>query len=430
LNDGLRRFIFIFSFFLISGYFCHGQSNPGDRIKRGLVENGLENVRVTWLEYCYIITFENQVYRNDVDAIRTSLDVIAANLESPSKVRLILVEKGVPRLTVTTSSKDWKEFRLGGLTAPEMDTLISVSEDTRDAWNIVKQEKPANRTAGKTDLVFYPQFSFENTLLTQLYEIQFNIAPALQVSLWRGSQFTGQVIFPIHNQMGYEGNFIRPGQVVLTQDFKVHRLTVRMAAGNFGANRYGGDLSFRYLLPYENFSLKGNVGYTGFSHFYDHRWIHGSLRSVTGSFSATWFIPRYNVEFEGGIRCYIYGDMGLYGTCTRWFGETAVGFYAMAGEEDFNGGFYFSVPLPFKKRNRHHFFRITIPDHYELIYNGGTEFYYGQTYGIHPGANRVRGFYRADYIKNELLNFKSGKSDDLRVPGSVIQEFFGQNVSD
>jgi hypothetical protein len=38
-----------------------------------------------------------------------------------------------------------------------------------------------------------------------------------------------------------------------------------------------------------------------------------------------------------------------------------------------------------------------------MVYNAGTEFYYGQDYRVGPGTNRVREFYNAAYLKNELL---------------------------
>ena len=39
------------------------------------------------------------------------------------------------------------------------------------------------------------------------------------------------------------------------------------------------------------------------------------------------------------------------------------------------------------------------------MYNAGTEFYYGQTYQVNPGNNRVNQMYNADYLKNQIVNY-------------------------
>jgi hypothetical protein len=375
-----------------------------------LTRNGFENVRLVILDNQCVVTIENPVYRWDVSAIAHALNTIALSFDSDNNINLILLNKGMPQVTVSVRSLLWKEFINGEIDAEQIDEFLNVSENIHDAWLKVKNEKPYNIHIGKTDIVIYPQFAFENTLLSRLYEIQFNVAPAFHVSFWRGMGISGQVIVPVINELGYEGNFIRPGQVVLSQSFKNKRLSGKMAFGNFSSSRYGTDITLKYLLPNENLSIKGNAGYTGNSHFFDYRWVKGPLNTFTFSAILGWFIPRYDMEFEGGFRKYIYNDTGFYGSCTRWFGETAVGFYALASKVSFNGGFYFSVPFPMKKRNRKHLFRVTIPAYQDMIYNGGTEFYYGQSYRVGPDLNRIKNFHNASYLKNQLLRKKTSNN--------------------
>jgi hypothetical protein len=313
---------------------------------------------------------------------------------------------------VECENSDWQRFARRELPADSMAARLKISEITEEVWKVIRNEKPLRRNTGKTDLVIYPQFSFENTLKARLYTSQLNIAPALQVSLWRGMQFTGQVIFPLYNQLGYEGDYIRPGQIILSQEFKKGKLSGKASAGNFSSGRYGTDLSFRYLLAGPDWSLKANAGLTGSSHFLDNRWKQSSLNTFTWSVLATWFIPRFNMEAEGGLRRFIYGDTGAYGTLTRWFGETSFAFYAMVSKESVNGGFQFCFPFPVKKRPRNHFFRVTLPDHQDMVYNAGTEYYYGQTYRVGPETNLVKEFYKAAYMKKEILKGTTERGSD------------------
>jgi len=401
LNLRLVSYLLVAAFLQAFQFTCPGQSAA--EIREMLEREKYEQIRVIQESDTFLISLENRVWRWQVTAVGNALDKISALLPHSALLRLLILERGIPRLQVTVSPEVWNRFTSGEISGEETAQLLTVSEDTENTWHLVRHEDPKRRSAGNTDLTAYPQLSFENTLKSRLYTGQLNIAPALQVTLWQGGAFTGQVIFPLYNELGYEGNFIRPGQVVLSQDFRVNRLTGRLSAGNFSAGRYGTDASFTCLLPDEMWKMKLNAGYTGSSHFYDNRWNHSRLNALTWSLSLSWFIPRYSLELEGGIRQYVYGDAGIFCSMIRWFGETAFGFYALKTDQTTNGGFRLTVPFPFKKRPGYHLFRVTFPGHQDMVYNAGTEFHYGQTYRTEPGINLVDGFWNARYIKNFLL---------------------------
>lgn len=268
-----------FILFLIVGLFGRpgvGYGQHAEKVAQSLAGEGFENIRALYADSSYIFTFENPVYRSVPDALRLAMQLAANGLPPESDVKILLLEKDLPRVVVSFRAGDWLSF-------------------------------------------------------------------------------------------------------------------------------LGGDLSLSYLLPDENWKLKLRMGLTGSSHFIDGEWMHTPVRTLTYALQGSWFIPRWNIDLEGGVRQYLYGDTGLYGSCTRWFGQTAVGFYAMAGEESFNGGFHFTFAFPVRKRPRNHLFRVTLPTHQDMVYNAGTEFYYGQDYRVGPGTNRVREFYNAAYLKNELL---------------------------
>jgi len=389
---------------LLVGKLSQVVANTNEKIAHSLVEIGFENVRVGLDEKKCILTFENPVYRWNVSALVTALDILVFNLDEPRIIEIILLDKGIPKIALTVESAIWGQFRRNEIIGSTLGNHLFITEETSKIWGQIKNEMIYNRHNGKTDFVLYPQLAFENTLLARLYEVQFNIAPAIQLSLWKGMNFTGQIIFPIYNDLGFEGDYIRPGQIVLSQNFKVHRINGNLSFGNFSSSRYGADLSVRGILPNENWNLKLNAGYTGSSHFFNHQWIHSPINTFSWSMGATWFFSNYNMEFEGGLKQYIYGDIGVYGTCTRRFGEIAIGFYAMASDVSTNGGFLATIPYPFKKRNRNHNFRVVLPEYQDFIYNAGTEFYYGQSYRVGPEKNDISQFFNAAFIKNQIIN--------------------------
>ena len=199
-----------------------------------------------------------------------------------------------------------------------------------------------NRNTGKFDFIVYPQFAFRNTTLEKLYEVQLNVAPAIEFSIWKGMNFTGQVIFPVINELGYEGGFIRPGYVTLSQDFRLPKQWFGKASmGNFSDTRYGIDFTMKHPFRNENWNLDLNIGLTGSSHFIDSRWTRTNLNTVTWASSVSYYYPHLNLRFKAGAA--------------------------------------------------------------ELGYDAGTEFLQGQTYGTRPDQNRINDNNFPEYIKNEII---------------------------
>lgn len=261
-----------------------------------------------------------------------------------------------------------------------------------------------NPSSNKIDLVMYPQFGLQNVLLSQIYEIQLNLAPAIEVSLWKGMQFTGQVIFPVVNQLGYEGDFIRPGFVTLSQEFRLpYQWLGCTTIGNFNANRYGADFYIDHPLKNERWNIGLNAGLTGSSYFFDGQWITGNLNTFTWSTKVRYYYPRFNLQFDLSYGRYLNNDYGFRADCTRHFGETTVGFYAMYTGGEPNGGFHFSIPLPPYKRNRRHTLRLMPPCYFDWEYNAGTEFFYGRYYETRPNENRSEHWINPIFIKSEIL---------------------------
>jgi len=393
---------------LLVGNLNQAFSQTIDKIRQELIKSGFENLRLIKAEGKMTLSMENRSYRWQVLSIVESLDKIADCLPDPVDLEVILLDNGVPKLMILVGSDDWKNFRLGNVPEQEFASRLFVSANIGDSWDRIKNFKGENPSVGKFDFVVYPQFGFKNTLLNKLYEIQLNVAPAIEFSLWKGMNFTGQVIFPIINELGYEGGFIRPGFVIVAQNFRLpHQWLGRTSIGNFSDTRYGIDFSLKHPFQNEKWNFEMNVGLTGSSHFFDYKWTKTNLNTITWSSSVSYFYPRFNLEFKAGAAQYIYNDLGMFASCTRYFGETAFGFYAMLGEHNANGGFHLTIPFVFKKRSNRKTFNVTIPKHFEMNYNAGTEFFYGQSYRTLPEQNHIYDNNYPEYLKNEIIHLKN-----------------------
>jgi len=405
-HPGIRGYLLMLA--MLQGVVHRIPGQTPEKITADLVRSGFENVRcIIGDEKCYL-SLENNIYRWDIMAIYKALDIIASDLDKSVEINLLVLENGVPQKLISVNMNDWKNFTLGYMDPVEFKERISVSHKTSGISGILKKVKALNRSVNKFDLVIYPQFYFENTLTYKFYNTQINLAPALEFSLWKGNRFTGQVIFPIHNNLGYEGDHIRPGIVSISQEFRLSdNLNSTITAGNLPGNIYGIASETNLLLFSGRFSLGLTCGVIGSSYFLDGEWVHSPIDRFTSSLSASWFWSHFNMELKAGGARYVNEDYGLFAKCTRFFNETSVGLYAQIGEFGNNGGFYFSIPLPFKKRYNRRFFRITIPEQYGFSYNAGTYNYYGQSISTVPNSIYKDRLFWNESIKNMITNLKN-----------------------
>jgi len=384
---------------------------------------GFENIRSFTRDNRVFVALENNVYRWEADAIVVALDTIVTYTNSDSQVSLYLLKNDIPQLEIQVPVKLWLQYRSGKITKSGLSDALQVDYNIDDDWNWLKNKMVSNSNVNKIDLVIYPQFAIQNRLLTQLYEIQFNIAPAVEVSLWKGMLFTGQIIFPLKNDLevidikanenyksrnflytSHEGNYIRPGFVTISQEIRLpHRWIGNLTIGNFNAHCYGVNGQVGHFFKGKQWSIAGKAGLTGSSHFFQGQWVTGSVNIFTWKVTTGYFYPRFNLQLDLSYGSYLNKDKGFRADCSRHFGSTTIGFYAMHTGGDSNGGFKFTIPLPTNKRNRKHTLRVTTPKYFDSDYNAGYAVYYGKDYETRPDENQTEHFNNPLFIKSLLI---------------------------
>ena len=99
----------------------------------------------------------------------------------------------------------------------------------------------------KIDVLVYPQLAFKNLVITQIYQVLFDLSPAIEVSLWKGMKLTAQLKIPVYND-GY-GRFedkVHPGHITISQRFRLpyNVFALKVTVGCFSADQYGVDMNF------------------------------------------------------------------------------------------------------------------------------------------------------------------------------------------
>lgn len=405
----------IFLMFLASVLPLFAAAQSGEDTVEELVRMGFENVCWAEDEGERVYVLENTAYRIDGIGIGKAIDLIQKyGLPEEKKMcRLIVLNNNVPMISLCCNAGGDKE-----ITRHDW----NVSYDLGDSWELVKGVKRENSSLYKVDVLVYPSFSFKNVRLSVMYEFLINLSPAVEVSLWKGSKLSAQLIVPVLNQYGYYYDDVRPGMVTLSQKVRLpYNIFLTGTVGIFNNNRWGADLKVEHFFKNERFSVDGRFSYTGWGRWGE--WILGknihpfkfgydkNSMVFTGSIGGSYYVPEYNLQLSVHGERYLLGEHGLRFDMIRHFRYCSIGFYGMklnkGVNNGFNAGFRFQVTLPpYKYKRRGYVPRVQLSRNMGLSYNAGNEFRYGKTFKAQASDNMNEyNRFNPYYIKSELLKF-------------------------
>ena len=370
-----------------------------------LVSMGFENVRCTENENERIYTIENNVYKAQGVGIAKAIEIIQRQgLPTGKRCKVIVTLLEIPELSLTyTPSYYTDSLSTSGIS--EWTTSYDVK-----GWKNVKKEKVKNSSRFKVDILIYPQLSYKNLIITQIYQALFTLNPAVEVSLWQGMKLTGQIIIPVYND-GYSiyQDKVHPGFITLSQRFRLpYNIKGKVTIGYFNADRYGVDMMFFRPFKFdERFSLEGRAGLVGIGYWDGFTLHYDTKKSWTWTIGANFYWPRYNTQFSLKGEQYLMGDRGVKFEMIRHFRYASIGFYAMKGKEaNSNGGFRFQVLLPPYKQKRQKLIpKVSTSYNMGIAYNAGNEQYYYRQYRSEANENIMsNNSFNPYFIKTEINN--------------------------
>lgn len=375
-----------------------------------LKSDGFEEIRVLRQGAEVVCTIERGLNRSPDADFRQALAVLKRAYPNNSLFRIILLEQGQAVYSLTVDANDSGSVSADSIRLDNQQQNVEIGYADLNFFKKIKKEAVCRPVHSGVTLVVYPQVTLQNMHFVQIYEKQFNLAPALFYSAWQGMLLTGQLIFPILNELNYRDNFIRPGFVTFSQTFRLPHLTqLKFTAGNFNGDRYGLDLKWKKQFENSRWKLSANMGLTGRSLVYDRYWNHTPLNKLNWNLKASYFHPFYQLQADLLVGQFIAGDKGFRLDIFRHFGETTIGFYATYTGYAPNGGFHIAVPLdPFKRRHQKQV-RIMLPAYFGMEYNAMNEFVYNRYYQSSPDENRSEQDLYPQYINYQFHNLKIPK---------------------
>lgn len=380
------------------------------QVAEKLQQLGMENIRTASVNGNTIVAFENNVYRGTYRGIGKAI-IAALEGVNGGELQMVVLDNNIPQLCITLPEKLITPYKDKQITLAEVYRQMGISYDTEEAMRMLrKAHKTINSSAGKVDIVVYPEVKLENSSFDRLYTYYVNLAPAVEMALWKGAELTAQVVFPIATNLKGQYEKIRPGVIALAQEFYFGKgFLGRVAAGNFTNNRMGVQAEMKYRTANGRLELGAMAGSSVQSIITNNEgWYISRKQRINAAIKASVYEPHFNLQFDLQASRYLYGDYGVRGDCTRHFGEYAIGVYGMYTDGEINGGFHFAIPLPGKKWSRNRGIRIRPADYFAMEYSMTSWGRYvdekmGQTYKTRPDENRSSHFFQPEYIRYFLI---------------------------
>lgn len=175
IHNNITRYIAIFLFCLLP---LKGVCQTGEETVDVLVGMGFENVGWHENDKERVYVMENAAYRLNGVGLGKAVDVVQRmGLPEKKPCRIIILDNNVPQISLYYQP-------VIGDSIPEVNRQDwVVSYNLGDNWRKLIKGNGLNSSLFKVDVVVYPELSLKNLVLTQIYQVLFNLSPAIDTKI-------------------------------------------------------------------------------------------------------------------------------------------------------------------------------------------------------------------------------------------------------
>ena len=338
---------------------------------------GFENIVLLSENNVFTISYENRMFRDEVDAIEKVLELISADLSKYTKLILVPRNSIIPICKIELEIEKYYAFISKEIPRDLFIESINYSLNTDAIDQKLKKFERENKSELNTDILIYPTIKTRHGDYVKLLQVQANLNPTLHTTLSRGISIFAQAIIPIYDNLIDDSDFIRPGILAFNALFRFpSNIFMSTTVGQFAnVDRYGIKYEHRYGIDWELkkyfangiWALGINLGYTGESSYKDEIWKFMTTNTFTYFINADYRIEPYNLKVTAKYGQFIYEDKSLRLDISRQFGEFKIGFYTILSEDMKNGGFNLSIPL-FPSKYYNSAVRVLPPKYFRYEY--------------------------------------------------------------
>lgn len=222
----------------------------------------------------------------------------------------------------------------------------------------------------KLDIQLVPLFLYNFGDFSDPFETQLGVAPRLKWVPAKGFFMVFQWQFPLQNDFRYSvGYGQRPGQIGLG----FHRIFRGRYnfSGYFGTltgNNYGLNLEYLARTKDAHWYYGGAFFFTGTYIYHEQYFYRQFLSTRSGYVQLAYRIHQWDMTVRMIGDIYLNQDKGVTMEVIRQYGNTDIGFYAIAAENATNAGFFFRIRLWPGKFYSNKWMQIRLPNNFQNYY--------------------------------------------------------------
>lgn len=407
----------IFRFFIsliLSINLFASNSEPIEKLISSLSSEGFENIKIDIQESKLFLSYENRVYRFEIDGLLKVLSIIDKALtdEKIENINIVIQNKNVPIVFVNVDRQLLKRYMNKEIDSGVFVDNMEINFSAVEVWKKFENIKSYNSSHIKFDFILKPTYKFEFGLYSDPVRYQLNIAPAMEVNLWKGMTALYELTIPIHNDLLPREDTVRTTMIVFNQTMRLSNFFFASASlGLFTQNRYGADIDVRNYFLNGDLSVAVNVGYTGYASFSGFKLYYSNPYLWTGSCNVEYRFQEYDLTVGVMAGRFLIGDNTLRVDINRDFGEVQIGFFVLrSGSGISNGGINVSVPFFPSKHLKPKFIRLRTNESlaYSYLLKTNTDDLIGLRYNtgfrVNEFIERLNPGYVKNYFKNRIKN--------------------------
>ena len=353
----------IYALLALSTAVLWGQNN----IER-LEAEGLENLAEFVQDGHYYITYENNRYRFEGDALVAVLSSLEIS-ENIEHISILIQNRGLPMSAVHFRAQDWQEYMAKAISAKDFSIAADFSFDVDGLARLFEAQEKANESYKKVDAIVglnlnYTLGNFDNPVRQKI-----NIQPELQTIFGPGAVLSGRYNIPTFNEIDNADAYMNLARI--TQDFRLKNNTfLNLNAGYFTNDRFGVYSRMDRFIDSERLRLRMDFGVTRMGYLNNNFEIennNSNIYNMSGGIIYRW--NKYDTDLSFRYGTFLATDLGYKARMTRQFKEVYVSLFLNKTTFGQIVGFDFQVPIGPKRHLKPKRLRVRNREQFELIYN-------------------------------------------------------------
>lgn len=360
----MKRILFIMCLSILGTFNSNAQNNL-----KTLEEIGFENLSEIQEEGHYYLSYENNRYRYEGDALIVVLENLKLSVQTV-KVSILILNRGIGITSISFDAIDLVKLKNGELSSDIFTKKSTFSFSVDKLIAKFEALEKANSSYLKAETIVglnldYALGNFDNSIRQKL-----NFQPELFSVIGKGAVISGRYNIPTFNEIDQENQRLRMARI--TQDIRwKDNIFLNLNFGFFTPNRYGFSGRVDRYLGSERLKMRFDFGITrGLS--LDENFkiqIENNINTfnMAGGIDYRW--NRYNTDISIRYGSYLLGDTGYKASLKRQFDEVFIGLFVNKTTFGQIAGFDFQIPLSFKRHMKNNGFRVRAKDFFYLDYN-------------------------------------------------------------